>query len=119
MNNSFKKYENSLSSLRIGKIIFIEKWLSEMEIENYSINSDLSIDVNDSVFLDNKNLTELPDYIKFNKIQVFFSCENNNLISLKGFPEYISDCLYCCNNKIKFDAKDIRKICKVNYQIFS
>ena len=29
----------------------IEKWLDEMKVKKYTINDDLTVDVNDSVFL--------------------------------------------------------------------
>jgi hypothetical protein len=46
-------------------------------ITNYTINSDGSIDVNGSVYLNDKNLTELP--LKFNKVSGYFYINDNKL----------------------------------------
>ena len=55
-----------LKTLGIGKRTLIENWLKEMEekrhLNHYSINDDLTIDVNDSVIIEgHKNLTKFPD----------------------------------------------------------
>jgi hypothetical protein len=41
----------------------IEKWLDEFFINNYTINPDLTIDVNDDINLSYYDDKELPDYI--------------------------------------------------------
>ena len=46
----------------------------------YTINVDGSIDTDDNVDLDYLGLTKLP--LKFNKINGYFDCCNNELISL-------------------------------------
>ena len=67
-------------------------------IDDYSINSDMSIDVNQTVDLYNKSLKELP--INFNKINGTFICDNNNLTSLKGSPKEVSHDFFCRDNNL-------------------
>ncbi len=66
-------------------------------IENYTINNDGSIDVNDDVNLSYKNLSEIP--VKFNRVQGYFDCGFNILTSLKGSPNYV-DSFSCYENNI-------------------
>jgi hypothetical protein len=70
-----------------------KEWLDEMEIENYIINDDLTVDVNDDVNLVNKNLSYIP--IKFGVINGGFYCSKNNLISLVGSPNIVKGNFYC------------------------
>lgn len=53
-------------------------------IGTYVINSDGSVDVNGSVDLKNRDLTELP--VKYGKVSGSFNCSYNKLTSLKGCP---------------------------------
>jgi hypothetical protein len=76
----------------------IKKICRKYGIENYTINDDLSIDVNESVHLNNKDLTKLP--LKFNKIMGSFYCDGNKLQTLKGSPVYIDGYFDCGNNKL-------------------
>jgi hypothetical protein len=67
-------------------------------IEKYTINDDGSIDVNGSVNLYNKGLTELP--LTFNKVTGNFECGVNRLTSLKGSPRWVGGYFYCTNNNL-------------------
>jgi hypothetical protein len=67
-------------------------------IENYTINSDGSIDVNGNVFLYKKGLTELP--LTFNKVTGNFDCGSNNLTTLKGCPRWIGGGFSCYDNHL-------------------
>ena len=42
---SFERGMNPKDSMGVGKIAQIKSWLYEMEIENYTINPDFTIDV--------------------------------------------------------------------------
>ena len=61
----------------------IEKWLKEYDIENYTINDDFTIDVDEGVSLFRKNLTEFPTYIQFGVVKGKFVCSFNHLSSLR------------------------------------
>jgi len=136
----FEKKSNPLVSLGVGKINQITKWLHEMEIKNYTINDDLTIDVLEDVYLDYKNIIKFPEYIQFNKVDGYFSCDSTNLISLRGCPKIINFSFYCNNNmltslegcpeiilrgdfhcqrnKIKFTIEDVSNLCKVEDTIY-
>jgi hypothetical protein len=68
------------------------------EIENYTINSDLSISVEGSVDLDDKGLTKLP--VKFKEVSGSFWCGGNRLVSLEGCPERVGGSFGCSNNNL-------------------
>jgi hypothetical protein len=131
---NFTRDRDFLSTIGIGKKALIEKWLDEMEVENYTINDDLSINVKGNVYLQRKDLFEFPMFIKFNRVQGYFACAYNNLTSLKGCPNIVDswfscaynnlssldECsksvggdFYCHNNKIKFIKENIKKICNI------
>jgi hypothetical protein len=68
----------------------IEEWLNKYYITNYTINPDLTIDVNGNVNLRNYKEKQLPDYIQFGIVTGVFSCSENNVIeSLKGAPKEV------------------------------
>ena len=67
-------------------------------INNYSINSDGSIDVNGNVNLSEKKLKNIP--LKFNKVSGYFNCSYNNLTSLKGSPKEIGSFFTCYDNNL-------------------
>ena len=68
------------------------------KITNYTINPDGSIDVDGSVYLNNKGLTKLP--LKFNKVIGTFEIFNNQLTSLEGSPKEVSGTFDCFNNQL-------------------
>jgi hypothetical protein len=137
---NFKKSDNSLVSLGVGKRVLITKWLDEMAVANYTINDDFTIDSEFSISLWYKNLTIFPEYIKFGKIAGYFNCSNNQLISLKGCPDVVDGNFYCsynnlsslkgCPNKVggyffcidnnlQFTEEDVKKLCNVKKEIFT
>ena len=86
----------------------IDEICKKYRIENYTINSDGSIDVNGIVNLHNLGLEKLP--IKFNKVNGYFYC-NNKLTSLEGSPVEVNGDFYCRNNYLtsfEFSPKIIR-----------
>ena len=112
----------------------IKAWCEEMGIQNYTINSQGEIDVDNSVFLDNGNFKELP--YKFGKVNNIFSVYNNeNLTSLKNCPNFVgnifscSSCpqldslegcpkevsgnFYCDKCKREFNKEEVRSLCNV------
>jgi len=68
-------------------------------IENYTINDDLSIDVDGGVYLNRRYLEYLP--LRFNYVSGGFSCSNNKLKTLKGGPQTLDGGFDCSNNKLK------------------
>ena len=78
----------------------IEEWLKEYNIKNYTINDDLTIDVNGFVFLNKENLKEFPDYIQFGVVKSYFSCYRNQLTSLRGCPREVHEYFDCSYNNL-------------------
>jgi Leucine-rich repeat (LRR) protein len=79
--------------------IEIENWLNHYGIKNYTINSNLTVDVNDyDVMLYDKGLTHLP--VQFNKVVGDFCVNNNQLISLLGSPKIVRGDFSCVNNPL-------------------
>ena len=68
-------------------------------IKNYKFNPDGTLDVFQNVYMDSKHLKELP--FKFGKVDGYFSCSNNKLISLKGAPRIVNGDFYCDDNNLK------------------
>lgn len=62
-------------------------WLESMEIKDYHINIDLSVDVAGDVFLANKGLREIP--VQFGRVQGGFYIFQNQLLSLRGSPREV------------------------------
>jgi hypothetical protein len=67
-------------------------------IENYTINSDGTVDVNGDVNLHNKGLTKLP--LKFGRVTGYFYCDNNQLTTLEGSPQSVGGTFYCNDNQL-------------------
>jgi hypothetical protein len=67
-------------------------------INNYTINDDLSIDVNGDVHLDFKDLGKLP--LKFRNVTGNFYCHYNKLTSLEGAPLSVDGNFSCVENQL-------------------
>ena len=76
----------------------VEAWLKKMNIESYTINEDLTVDVNGDVDIMYKNISVLP--IKFKNVAGHFSCSGNNLTSLEGCPREVGGDFYCSFNNL-------------------
>ena len=87
----------------------IDEICKKYRIENYTINSDGSIDVDQHVDLSVENLKKLP--LKFNKVNGHFNCNFNNLKSLEGSPIEVNGDFLCRNNYLtsfEYSPKIIR-----------
>ena len=117
----------------------IETWCDEMGIEDYTINSQGEIDVDNCVNLMNKQFKELP--YKFGKVKGYFelsgnkiltslkNCPNNvqgyfncspcsQLDSLEGCPKEVNGDFYCNKCKQKFTKEEVRSLCDVKRNIY-
>lgn len=72
----------------------IKSWLDDMNIKDYVIHADLTVDVNANVALAAKGLTHFP--IQFGVIKGDFYCSHNQLVSLKGCPKIVES--FTCND---------------------
>ena len=99
-----KLYEEYTSGQESGHPGFLktreetEDWLNSMGIKKYTIKDDLTVDVSDGVWIENKNLDYIP--IQFGLVGGYFYCSSNNLTSLKGCPTEVSGGFYCHNNNL-------------------
>ena len=67
-------------------------------IENYTINSDGTVDVYDSVDIEDLRITKLP--LKFGYVSGGFDCGNNGLTSLEGAPKEVGGYFDCSRNDL-------------------
>lgn len=114
--------------------IRIKNWLDEMDIQNYTINDNLKVDVNNHVFLQDKKLQKIP--VKFGVVQGNFEISNNLLTDLTNSPDIVKmefDCSHnyklrslngspqevgsfkCNNNTFLFDLKGCTPIVKKDF----
>ena len=74
----------------------IQAICKEYGIENYTINTDGSIDVDEDVSFFSGYISSIP--IKFGRIDGAFYCAYHNLTTLEGSPTYVGKCFNCRNN---------------------
>ncbi len=84
-------------------IEFIKKFCEKYNITNYTINDDLSIDVDGNVDIrytpTKKSINRLDEIpIKFNKVSGYFNCSYNRLTSLENCPKYVGKKFKCDEN---------------------
>ena len=102
INEKFVRSDNKLGNLGVGKLILIKEWLTLMEIENYTINDDLTIDIKISnPILYKKKITQLPEYIQFGTVDAYFPIGSNYLISLRGCPHTVTQNFIADNNNLE------------------
>jgi len=95
--NVYDDKENNYYNYNFDKLS-VEEILKLLNIKNYTINPDETIDVDGNVNLAYKGLTIIP--LKFNKVTGSFSCKNNELVSLEGCPNYVGGDFYCSYNQL-------------------
>jgi hypothetical protein len=136
---NFQKNRDPFGALGIGRKQLIIDWLNLMDIQDYTINDDHTIDTHVSIIITDKDLVEFPDYIKFGNVAgsfvssgnslislrgcpenvgLYFSCSDNQLTSLEHCPKYVYGSFDCFNNKRDFTEEDIRKLCDVHGNIY-
>ena len=76
----------------------VEAWLKKMMVKNYTINEDLTVDVDGNVSISDKKISVLP--VKFKNVTGYFDCSLNKLTSLKGAPREVGRSFYCFKNKL-------------------
>ena len=94
----YKIFESNVSNFPTTRKEVIQV-CKRYDIKNYTINDDLSIDVDGNVNLTSNGLEYLP--LKFNYVGGGFSCFNNRLKTLEGGPQTVNGNFYCNNNKLE------------------
>ena len=95
---NYKIFENNSPNFPTTKAEVI-KACNRYGIGNYTINDDLSIDVDGDVGLNFKRLEYLP--LRFNYVSGGFSCRRNILVSLEGCPQTVGRNFFCYDNELK------------------
>jgi hypothetical protein len=126
---SFERNGGSFSSLNIGIINQVQKFMEDLKKDfpesrwDWKINEDLSIDI---FFPNSRGETGifdisiieysiLPSYIKFNIIDGEFDCSFKTKESLKSFPSIINrGCRIFSHGTTEFDENYIKNICDIN-----
>ena len=86
----------------------IYQWCTDNLIENFTINDNLTVDVEDNVILYLVTMEELP--VQFGYVKGDFILGENNLKTLKGVPHTVGGDFICGGNDIRdldFFPKDI------------
>ena len=91
---TFKEDEQTKLPKKEKLIILLEKY----KIANYTINDDLTVDVDGDVRLSHLRLTKLP--FKFGSVTGNFYCSGNQLTSLQGAPSSVTGDFDCSNNQL-------------------
>ena len=103
MKNHIKLYEDFFSdpnSPRYATYDQVSKWLDSMGIKNYTINDDLTVDVDGDVDLSDK-LEWAYFHVKFNTVKNgSFVCSNNHFQSLQGCPITVTESFICHSNRL-------------------
>jgi transposase len=77
----------------------VEDWLDKYGVENYTINEDLTVDVEGYVNLYNKGLKSID--VQFGVVNGSFDCSYNKLTSLKGSPKKVTIDFNCSSNRLE------------------
>lgn len=72
--------------------------LLSLGMYDFKILNDLTVNVLHDVNLKKRGLTRLP--LHFNKIEGYFDCSENNLISLEGSPKEVAGFFDCSSNQL-------------------
>ena len=59
---NFERRKDPFGALGIGQEQLIKDWLDEMGVDDYTINDDYTIDVNENINISRRNLKKFPDY---------------------------------------------------------
>jgi len=97
------KIKNPLQIVKFQFFNLIERvkisvWLESMNIKNYKIKKDLSVDVFGSVYICHDKLDKIP--VHFDRVSGHFDCSQNCLTSLKGAPQFVGGSFDCSGNQL-------------------
>jgi len=106
--NSSQFWLSRLRSLLASSIILfmsyqtkleVTNWLEDHQVKNFTINTDLSVDVEGNVDISECNLSTIA--IQFSYIGGNFDCKDNALTSLKGAPRIVKGIFNCNQNQLE------------------
>lgn len=94
-NLDIKKLLQAGNPKTVEEVEAICQWL---KLKNYTINPDLTVDVNGDVDISNKSLKRIP--VIFNQVKGNFIVSENQLESLENGPKIVGKNFYCDKNKL-------------------
>ena len=97
MIKKFKEYIGESISFPTSEDQIVQL-CKKYNIQNYSINPDLSIDVEGNVYLDRLQLSSLP--LRFSRVGGDFNCYSNQLTTLEGGPREVGGHFVCFSNRL-------------------
>jgi hypothetical protein len=89
----------------------IENICQEYDIQNYTINSDGTVDVEGNVDISKRNLSKLP--LKFGRVTGGFYCYINKLTTLLGCPMEVGGDFWCYRTQLTTLESDPDRIPEV------
>ena len=123
--SNIRQYPEEIQNILDGKTTAkdestIKQILEILGVTNYTINSDLSVDVNGIVNIDEQELKSIP--VQFRNVSEHFYCPGNKLTSLEGAPQKVGgdfDCAFNQLTSLKGAPKEVdgNFDCSDNYQL--
>jgi hypothetical protein len=111
-DNYYYVFDHRCEKIKDLPLTYIHGVCSLLEITNYKINDDFTVDVGGDrgVFIDGRYM-DSPAYrlklipsnklpLKFNKVRGTFNCSYNKLTTLEGAPKQVGGNFFCENNKL-------------------
>jgi hypothetical protein len=93
-----KDYLKKVSAIKLVKQELPKEKPEDFQIFDYEFTEDGFLNVNESVILHKRRLTELP--FRFGKVDGTFDCASNDLTSLKGAPIEVTGSFICTDNNL-------------------
>jgi len=111
--SNIRRYPEEIQNILDGKTkakdeSTIKQILEILGVNNYTINSDLSVDVNGIVNIDENELKSIP--VQFRNVSEHFYCNGNEFTSLEGAPQKVGgdfDCAFNQLNSLKGAPKEV------------
>jgi len=84
---------------KVAPKVEVETVLIKYGIKKYTINNDLTVDVDgDVIFSPNADLKNIP--VNFGTVSGSFECKYNHIVSLEGAPKEVGGHFFCSYNQL-------------------
>ena len=90
-------FDHRCENIKDLPLTYINAVCKKYNIQNYTINDDFTIDVDDNIDISFESLSKIP--LCFNKVYGDFVCSFNRITSLEGSPKSVAN-FYCNNNQL-------------------
>jgi len=98
----FERFRDPKSALGLSIRPEVEAWIAQYKFEYCcKINDNNTIDCTGFFVFNNHDITEFPEYIRFNVAHDGFSISKNKLTTLRGCPKIVKGDFYCYSNNLK------------------